>query len=112
VPKMVWDPRHKYGRMRGFKKTEQSQIVKVPRLNQEPRWRSRYSDWLRAGRRRGQSSSPGRVKSFLFSTSSRPAMGPTQPPIQGVPVNLSPGVKRPGRKANHSPPTSAEVKKI
>jgi hypothetical protein len=25
---------------------------------------------------------------------------------------LSPGVKRPGREAGHSPPTSAEVKKI
>jgi hypothetical protein len=29
---------------------------------------SRYSDWLRAGRPRGWSSSPGRVKNFLFST--------------------------------------------
>jgi hypothetical protein len=46
---------------------------------------SRYSDWLRAGRRRGQSSSPGRVKNFLFSKSSRPALLCTQPPIQWVP---------------------------
>jgi hypothetical protein len=29
------------------------------------RKRNRYSDWLRAGRPRGQSSSPGRVKNFL-----------------------------------------------
>jgi hypothetical protein len=47
--------------------------------------RSRYSDWLRAGRPRGRNWSPGRVKNFLFSTSSRPALGPTQPPIQWVP---------------------------
>jgi hypothetical protein len=46
---------------------------------------------------------------FLFSTASRTALGPTQPPIQWVPGALSLGVKRPGRKADHSPP-SAEVK--
>jgi hypothetical protein len=47
--------------------------------------RSRYSDWLRAGRPRSRSSSPYRVKNFLFSTSSRQALGPAQPPIQWVP---------------------------
>jgi hypothetical protein len=72
---------------------------------------SRYSDWLRAGRLRGRSSSPGKDKSFLFSTSSRLILGPTQPSIQRVPRVLSPGVKRPGREAEQSPTTSAEVKK-
>jgi hypothetical protein len=67
---------------------------------------SRYSDWLRTGRRRERSSSPGRVKNFLFSTSSRPAVERTQPPIQWVPRALFPGVKRPGREDDHSPPTS------
>jgi hypothetical protein len=33
------------------------------------------------------------------------------PPIQRVPGDLSPGLKRRGREADHSPPTSAEVKK-
>jgi hypothetical protein len=33
------------------------------------------------------------------------------PPIQWVPGALSPEVKRQGREADHSPPTSAEVKK-
>jgi hypothetical protein len=47
---------------------------------------------------------------FLFTTASRPALGPTQPHIQWVPGALSLGVKRPGREANHSPPSSAEVK--
>jgi hypothetical protein len=46
--------------------------------------------------RGSRSSSPGRVKNFLFSTSSRPALGSTQPPIQWVPGALFPGVKRPG----------------
>jgi hypothetical protein len=42
---------------------------------------NRYSDWLWAGRLRSWSLSPGRVKNFLFSMSSRPALGSTQPPI-------------------------------
>jgi hypothetical protein len=47
---------------------------------------------------------------FLLASVSRPALGPTQPPVQWVPVVLSPGVKaRPGRDADHSPPSSAEV---
>jgi hypothetical protein len=52
------------------------------------------------------------VKNFHFSMSSRPALGFTQPPIQWVPGGLSPGVKLPGREADYSPPTTAEVKKI
>jgi hypothetical protein len=39
-------------------------------------------------------------------------LGFTQPPIQWVPEAFSPGVKRPGREADHSPPNSAEVKKM
>jgi hypothetical protein len=62
--------------------------------------------------RGGRSSSLGRVKNFLFSTSLRPALGSSQPPIKWVPRALSPGVKRQGCQTDHSPPTSAEVKKI
>jgi hypothetical protein len=69
-----------------------------------------YLDWLQSGRQRGRGSSPGRGEIFLLSTSSRPVLGPTHPPIQWVPGALYPEVKRPGCKANHSPPTSAEVK--
>jgi hypothetical protein len=47
---------------------------------------------------------------FLFTTSSRPALGPTQPPVKWIPGTLSVGVKRPGRETDHSPPSSAEVK--
>jgi hypothetical protein len=39
-----------------------------------------------------------------FSHKSRPALGPTQPHVKWVP-----GVKRPGRAADHPPPPSAEV---
>jgi hypothetical protein len=45
-----------------------------------------------------------------FTTASRTALEPTQPPIQWVREALSLGVKRPGREADHSPPPSAEVK--
>jgi hypothetical protein len=72
---------------------------------------NRDSDWRRTGRLRGQSTSPGRVRNFLFSSSSRPALGPIHLPIQWVPGALSLVVKRPERKADHSPPTSVEVKK-
>jgi hypothetical protein len=47
---------------------------------------------------------------FLFTTASRTALGPTHPLMQWVPGALSLGVKRPGREADHSPPSSAEVK--
>jgi hypothetical protein len=37
-------------------------------------------------------------------------MGPNQPPVQWVPGVPSQGVKRQGREADHSHPSSAEVK--
>jgi len=40
---------------------------------------------------------------------SRPALGPTQPPIQCYRVSF-PAVKRPGSGVDHPPPSSAEVK--
>jgi hypothetical protein len=42
---------------------------------------------------------------------SRPALGPTQSPIQCVPGVLSPGVNRQEREADHLPPTTVEVRK-
>jgi hypothetical protein len=47
---------------------------------------------------------------FLFIMMSTPTLGSTQPPIQWIPAAFSLGVKRPGRDADHSPPSSAEVK--
>jgi hypothetical protein len=42
-----------------------------------------------------------RGKVFHFSTTSILALGPTQPPIQWVLRVLYPGVKQPGREADH-----------
>jgi len=46
---------------------------------------------------------------FLFSTASRPALGPKLY-IQWVPEALSSGAKRLNHKNDHSPPSSTEVK--
>jgi len=58
-----------------------------------------------------------RIQSFaiIYQMGNKPPsdgldVGPTQPHIQWVPGSLTPGVRRPGRKADHSPPSSAEVK--
>jgi hypothetical protein len=69
--------------------------------------RSRCSDGLQTGRP-GFDSRHGKI--FLVSTASRPVLGPIHPPAQWVSGTTSPGVKRPGREADHSPPFSAEVK--
>jgi hypothetical protein len=70
-------------------------------IRKEPGKRSRYSDCLRAGRPKGRSSSPGGIKNF-------------RPPSlisNGYRGLFSPEVKRPGREADLSLPTSAEIKK-
>jgi hypothetical protein len=46
---------------------------------------------------------------FSLTTASRMALGATQPLIQWVPGALSLEVKRPGREADHSRPSSAKV---
>jgi hypothetical protein len=47
---------------------------------------------------------------FLFTTASWTALRPTYHPIRRVPGALSLEVKQLGREADHSPPSSAEVK--
>jgi hypothetical protein len=47
---------------------------------------------------------------FLLTTASNTVLEPTKPPIQWVSGTFSLGVKRLGREADHSPPSSAEVK--
>jgi hypothetical protein len=71
---------------------------------------SRCSDWLRVERPRDRSSGWGSI--FLPSTSSRPVLGSTQPPIQWVKGTISPEVKRLRHEADHSRPTDAEIKNM
>jgi hypothetical protein len=58
----------------------------------------------------GRGSTSGRSKEF--SSPQQLALGPTQPPIQWAPEATSSGVKRLGREADHSSPSSAQVKNV
>jgi hypothetical protein len=60
----------------------------------------------------GRGSVPVRDKILPFSITSKSALGLTQPAIQWVSGTLYPGVKRQGREAHHSSPTSAEVENV
>jgi hypothetical protein len=57
----------------------------------------------------GHSSIPGKGRIFLFSTESRPALGPTKLPIQWVPGAISSGIKRAGHEWWSYTSTSAYV---
>jgi hypothetical protein len=83
-------------------------IIPYMRLSIRSRGSSLIQRWA-MGWMIGVSSRQG-LGIFLFTTASKPALGPTQPPIQWVPGALSLGVKRLGRESGHSPASSAEVK--
>jgi len=51
-----------------------------------------------------------RLEIFLLTTVSRPVLGPTQPPIHWVQGTLMLGLKQRGWEADHSPPSSADIK--
>jgi hypothetical protein len=69
---------------------------------------SQYGVYLPAGRPGDRGSIPGTgERVFPLTSVSRPALGPIQPPVQWVPGDLSSSLKR-GR-ADHSPPSSAEI---
>jgi hypothetical protein len=56
--------------------------------------------------------SPTEAEDFPVTSASRPALGPTQPPVQWVTEALSSGGKeRLWHDVDHSPPSNAEVKK-
>jgi len=65
-----------------------------------------------AGLRTGRSGFGSRqgLKTVLFATVSRLAVGPTQPLIQWVPGGLTAEIKRLVREADHSPPSSVAAK--
>jgi hypothetical protein len=64
--------------------------------------------WIIGERKTPLHDSPDRVNNLLFSTSIL-ALGPSQPPIQRIPVAVSQEAKWQRREADHSPPTSAEI---
>jgi hypothetical protein len=68
---------------------------------------SRYSDTLRAGRRRFDFRQ-GKILFLLHSIQT--TLEPTQPPTERVLRALSAGEKFPEREADQSPPPSAGVK--
>jgi hypothetical protein len=77
----------------------------------EPGQVSRYSDGLLAGQP-GFYSCQGQ-EIFPYSTASRPALGPNQSLLSdGYRGLFFHGLNRPGREADHSPPSSAEVKNV
>jgi hypothetical protein len=82
-------------------------IMKLSLIHCRVPWRNRnlvlgLNDWWFESRQE--------LGIFLFTTASRLALGPNQPPIQWVPGAISLGVRRPRRESDHSPPSSAEVK--
>jgi hypothetical protein len=66
---------------------------------------------LRRVRRPGFES-PERQEVCIFFTASRLVLGPTQSAIQWVAGALSPGIKRSGREADHSLPSSTDFKNV
>jgi hypothetical protein len=58
----------------------------------------------------GPGSIPSNARILSFPRRLGRIWGPTQPPIQWAQGAISPEVKRPGREADHSPPSSAEFK--
>jgi hypothetical protein len=73
-------------------------------LDMNPYTEAGIAQWYSAGLRAGWSGvwAPAGAGIFLFTTASRPALGPIQPPIKWVARALSLGVKQPGREADHS----------
>jgi hypothetical protein len=54
----------------------------------------------------------GKFKNSLFATSPKLLWSPPNVLSNEYGGALSPGIKPPGREADHSPPASAEVKKM
>jgi hypothetical protein len=65
---------------------------------------------LRVERSRFNSFGGGGQEFYVFATAATPALGPTQPPFQWVLLAVAREVKRLGREADYSPPSSAELK--
>jgi hypothetical protein len=75
----------------------------------ETEQRSRYSDRLLEGRGVGVRV---QVRSRIVSSPQRPDRLWEPPSLLSNVYRLTPGVKRQGLQADHSPPASAEIKKM
>jgi hypothetical protein len=71
--------------LRSHERASSAHSLSFQYIAAEPRWLSWYSDCLRAERLKVRSSSPGKVKHFHITVSTRQAMGSTQTPLQWVP---------------------------
>jgi hypothetical protein len=89
-------------------KWTQNLVGKLNRPGELARFRQ-YSVWLQTGRLRFEPRQ--RQRTFPVSSVSRPALRPTHPPVQWVPGSFTMGKARPGRDADHSPPSSAKVRR-
>jgi hypothetical protein len=54
----------------------------------------------------------GRAKRFFYSKAPRPALGPTKPFIQVVPIALSQGISWPESETQHPSPPREEFKNV
>jgi hypothetical protein len=68
---------------------------------------SRYSDWLRDGRSGDRKKNPGGAR-FFAHVQTDPGAHPASCTMG---IGSFPEVKRPGRDADHTPPSSAQVTK-
>jgi hypothetical protein len=71
-------------------------------------WRSRYSDWLRAGKEESKFESRQIQEPSLHQVL-QTGFGAHPAPYAMVLGTLSPALRRPERETDHSPLTSAEV---
>ena len=83
-------------------------VISWPHFNYK-NWDCRYRDcgmgWMNQGSNSGREN-----RHFLFSTTSRQALGLRQPPIQWI-LAIFHGIKRPGPDTiGHSPPSLSDVK--
>jgi len=68
-----------------------------------------FTEYMRAVWKARELAAVLRCYAVLLTTTSRPALGPSQLPMQWVPGVVSQELNRPGREAYHSRPSTAEV---
>jgi hypothetical protein len=108
--KFSLEPKHVKGRIREEKDENCYMMIFSFAIELQKYYSWRGSRDSSVGIATGYELDSRQCKIFLFSTASRPVLGPIQPPVQST-WFLSPGGKAAGDEANDSSPSSAEVKK-